>query len=207
MIHQISIHVISIHGLCLKFITLSCQLTFGQPSFPASVPIPPEKQKTPWNLWICSIYTWPKRGTYQRGLLPKFTHSMPKSKLSWIGQVAATVLVVATNCYFLLMLVFIPALHWQGRPVRPLPAILGSEMDDSREEENFVAMPAVFCCRGWFLSRKHVLLVIPNVWGLETLFSTGCFSFLLGLQFALEDFPAPACEIHSCDRAVRYAVP
>ena len=72
MIHQISIHVISIHGLCLKFITLSCQLTFGQPSFPASVPIPPEKQRTPWNLWICSTYTWPKRGTYQRGLLPKY---------------------------------------------------------------------------------------------------------------------------------------
>ena len=138
----------------------------------------------------------------------KSTHSMPKSKLSWIGQVAATVLVVATNCYFLLMLVFIPALHWQGRPVRPLPAILGSEMDDSREEENLVAMPAVFCCRGWFLSRKHVLLVIPNVWGLETLYSPQVFfSFLLGLQFALEDFPAPACEIHSCDRAVRYAVP
>ena len=61
------------HGLCLKFITLSCQLTFCQPSFPASVPIPPEKQKTPWNLWLCSTYTWPKRGTYQRGLLPKIT--------------------------------------------------------------------------------------------------------------------------------------
>ena len=43
MIHQISIHVM--HGLCLKFITLSCQLTCCQPSFPASVPIPPEKQK------------------------------------------------------------------------------------------------------------------------------------------------------------------
>ena len=73
MIHQISIHVISMHGLCLKCITLSCQLTFCQPSFPASVPIPPEKQKTPWNLWLCSTYTWPKRGTYQRGLLPKIT--------------------------------------------------------------------------------------------------------------------------------------
>ena len=73
MIHQISRHVISMHGLCLKFITLSCQLTFCQPSFPASVPIPPEKQKTPWNLWLCSTYTWPKRGTYQRGLLPKYT--------------------------------------------------------------------------------------------------------------------------------------
>ena len=33
----------------------------------------PEKQKTPWNLWLCSTYTWPKRGTYQRGLLPKIT--------------------------------------------------------------------------------------------------------------------------------------
>ena len=45
--------------------------------FPASVPIlslRPEKQKTPWNLWLCSTYTWPKRGTYQRGLLPKFTY-------------------------------------------------------------------------------------------------------------------------------------
>ena len=73
MIHQTSIHVISIHGLCLKFITLSCQLTFCQPSFPASVPIPPEKQKTQRNLWLCSTYTWPKRGTYQRGLLPKIT--------------------------------------------------------------------------------------------------------------------------------------
>ena len=72
MIHQISIHVISIHGLCLKFITLSCQLTFCQPSFPASVPIPPEKQKTQWNLWLCSTYTWPKRGTYQRGSLTLF---------------------------------------------------------------------------------------------------------------------------------------
>ena len=30
-------------------------------------------QKTPWNLWLCSTYTWPKRGTYQRGLLPKKT--------------------------------------------------------------------------------------------------------------------------------------
>ena len=67
------------HGLCLKFITLSCQLTFCQPSFPASVPIPPEKQKTPWNLWLCSTYTWPKRGTYQRGLLPKSYHTGPGS--------------------------------------------------------------------------------------------------------------------------------
>ena len=67
MIHQISIHVISIHGLCLKFITLSCQLTFCQPSFPASVPIPPEKQKTPWNLWLCNTYTWPK-GVRTRGV-------------------------------------------------------------------------------------------------------------------------------------------
>ena len=33
----------------------------------------PEKQKTQWNLWLCSTYTWPKRGTYQRGLLPKYT--------------------------------------------------------------------------------------------------------------------------------------
>ena len=73
MIHQISIHVISMHGLCLKCITLSCQRTFCQPSFPASVPIPPEKLKTPWNLWLCSTYTWPKRGTYQRGLLPLIT--------------------------------------------------------------------------------------------------------------------------------------
>ena len=77
MIHQISIHAISMHGLCLKFITLSCQLTFCQPSFPASLPIPPEKQKTPWNLWLCSTYIWPKRGTYQRGLLPKFTIWIP----------------------------------------------------------------------------------------------------------------------------------
>ena len=78
MIHQISIHVISIHGLYLKFIALSCQLTFCQPSFPASVPIPPEKQKTQWNLWLCSTYTLPKRGTYQRGLLPFFLETPTK---------------------------------------------------------------------------------------------------------------------------------
>ena len=86
MIHQISIHVISIHGLCLKFITLSCQLTFCQPSFPASVPVPPEKQKTPWNLWLCSTYTWPKRGTYQRGLLPIFTYNDLPSKSTIHGS-------------------------------------------------------------------------------------------------------------------------
>ena len=65
MIHQISIHVISIHGLCLKFITL-CHVNspFASPLF---------LQKTPWNSWLCSTYVWRKRGTYQRGLLPKFT--------------------------------------------------------------------------------------------------------------------------------------
>ena len=33
------------HELCLKFITLSCQLTFCQPSFPASVFIPLRNRK------------------------------------------------------------------------------------------------------------------------------------------------------------------
>ena len=107
------------------------------------------------NIWACEyqqthfivlaqIFLGLCEETSYTHICKKYTHSMPKRKLSWIGKVAAPVLVVATNGYFLMMLVFIPALHWQGRPVRPLPAILGSDMDDSREVGKLVAMRAVF---------------------------------------------------------------
>ena len=74
MIHQISIHVVSIHGLCLKFITLSCQLTFCQPSFPASVPIPPWTWETENTMeFVAMLYLYlTKKGYVPEGSLTSF---------------------------------------------------------------------------------------------------------------------------------------